>query len=93
MPSHNSKKVIRDDDEVEFEKMKKKIEASQENALSLCTEKVLLAQQASKIPPDETAILPPLPIVNKDEKCKGEVQRKGLGWRPGYGYRTYASSR
>ena len=46
MPSHNSKKVIRDDDEVEFEKMKREIEASQENALSLCTEKVLLAQQA-----------------------------------------------
>lgn len=46
MPSHNPKKVSHDDDEAEFEKMKKEIEASQENALSLCTEKVLLAQQA-----------------------------------------------
>lgn len=34
-----------DDDEV-IEKMRKDIEASQENALSLCTEKVLLARQA-----------------------------------------------
>ncbi|THU64772.1 hypothetical protein C4D60_Mb01t29960 [Musa balbisiana] len=96
MPSHNSKKVIHEADEAEFEKMKKEIEASQENALSLCTEKVLLAQQAyelieshlkrldedlnqfaedlkqeGKIPPDEPAILPPLPIVNRDEKRKG----------------------
>ncbi|CAL9780130.1 unnamed protein product, partial [Musa acuminata subsp. burmannicoides] len=92
MPSHYSKKVIHEDDEAEFEKMKKEIEASQENALSLCTEKVLLAQQAyelieghlkrldedlnqfaedlkqeGKIPPDEPAISPPLPIVNRDE--------------------------
>ncbi|URD72788.1 inhibitor of growth protein [Musa troglodytarum] len=96
MPFHNSKRVIHDDDEAELEKMKKEIEASQENALSLCTEKVLLAQQAcellssyisivasivktviianlikGKIPPDEPAILPPLPIVNRDEKRKG----------------------
>lgn len=96
MPSHNPKKVSHDDDEAEFEKMKKEIEASQENALSLCTEKVLLAQQAydlieshlkrldedlnqfmedlkqeGKIPPHEPAILPPVPIVYKDEKRKG----------------------
>ncbi|KAH7666287.1 ING family protein [Dioscorea alata] len=89
--SHSSKKVIHEDDETTFEKLKKEIEASQENALSLCTEKVLLARQAydlieshvkrldedlnqfaedlkqeGKIPPDEPATLPPLPI--KDEK-------------------------
>lgn len=34
------------DDEETIEKMRKEIEASQENALSLCTEKVLLARQA-----------------------------------------------
>ncbi|KAJ8499267.1 hypothetical protein OPV22_009819 [Ensete ventricosum] len=49
MPSHNSKKAIHDDDDAEFEKMKIEIEASQENALSLCTEKVLLAQQACEL--------------------------------------------
>ncbi|KAE8679295.1 PHD finger protein ING2 [Hibiscus syriacus] len=83
------------EDEETIEKMKKDIEASQENALSLCTEKVLLARQAydlidshvkrldedltyfaedlkheRKISPDEPAILPPLPIVPKLEKCK-----------------------
>ncbi|KAG6507646.1 hypothetical protein ZIOFF_032997 [Zingiber officinale] len=46
IPSHISKKVSHEDLEAELEKMKKEIEASQENALSLCTEKVLLAQQA-----------------------------------------------
>lgn len=35
-----------DDDDEAFEKMRKEIEANQENALSLCTEKVLLARQA-----------------------------------------------
>lgn len=35
-----------DDDEASIEKMRKEIEANQDNALSLCTEKVLLAQQA-----------------------------------------------
>ena len=35
-----------DDDESASERMKKDIEASQDNALSLCTEKVLLARQA-----------------------------------------------
>ncbi|XVF57329.1 hypothetical protein PTKIN_Ptkin06aG0196400 [Pterospermum kingtungense] len=34
------------DDEETIEKMRKDIEASQENAMSLCTEKVLLARQA-----------------------------------------------
>ncbi|KAK8483868.1 hypothetical protein V6N13_141117 [Hibiscus sabdariffa] len=34
------------EDEETIEKMKKDIESSQENALSLCTEKVLLARQA-----------------------------------------------
>lgn len=95
IPYHNSKKVILEDDEEAFEKMKKEIEANQENALSLCTEKVLLAQQAydlieshvkrldedlnqfaedlkqeGKIPLDEPPILPPLPIVIREEKRK-----------------------
>ena len=34
------------EDEETIEKMRKDMEASQENALSLCTEKVLLARQA-----------------------------------------------
>ncbi|XP_068650209.1 PHD finger protein ING2-like isoform X2 [Aristolochia californica] len=80
-------------DEEAFEKMCKEIEANQENTLSLCTEKVLLARQAyelidshvkrldedliqfaedlkqeGKIAPDEPAILPPLPIVPREEK-------------------------
>ncbi|XP_008787440.1 PHD finger protein ING2 isoform X1 [Phoenix dactylifera] len=93
---YSSKKVGHEDEEAVFEKMKKEIEASQERALSLCTEKVLLARQAydlieshvkrldedlnqfaedlkqeGKIPPDEPAILPPQPIVARDEKRKG----------------------
>jgi inhibitor of growth protein 4 len=35
-----------EEDEAAFEKMRKDIEGNQDNALSLCTEKVLLAQQA-----------------------------------------------
>ena len=35
-----------EDDEVGVEKLRKEIEATQTNALSLCTEKVLLARQA-----------------------------------------------
>ncbi|KAK5786347.1 hypothetical protein PVK06_040983 [Gossypium arboreum] len=98
------------EDEETVEKMRKDIEASQENALSLCTEKVLLARQAydlidshvkrldedltyfaedlkqeGKIPPDEPAILPPLPIVPpKVEKRKffyGTPQSKRLDYR------------
>ncbi|KAL7225081.1 hypothetical protein ACSBR1_020393 [Camellia fascicularis] len=82
-----------DEEEPAFEKMKKDIEANQDNALSLCTEKVLLARQAydlidshikrldedltnfaedlkqeGKISPDEPTILPPLPLVPKNEK-------------------------
>lgn len=34
------------EDESTLDKLKKEIEASQENALGLCTEKVLLARQA-----------------------------------------------
>ncbi|CAB4316187.1 unnamed protein product [Prunus armeniaca] len=84
-----------EEDEAAIEKIRKEIEANQDNALSLCTEKVLLAQQAydlidshvkrldedlnhfaedlkqeGKIPPDEPAVLPPLPIVPKNEKRK-----------------------
>ncbi|XP_043691210.1 PHD finger protein ING2 isoform X2 [Telopea speciosissima] len=94
MHSQSSKRGNYDEDET-FEKMRKEIEANQDSALSLCTEKVLLAKQAydlidshvkrldedlnnfaedlkqeGKISLDEPAILPPLPIVPKDEKRK-----------------------
>ncbi|KAL5719311.1 PHD finger protein ing2 [Ranunculus cassubicifolius] len=84
----SSKRGYQEEDET----MEKEIES---NALSLCTEKVLLARQAydlidshvkrldedlnnfsedlnqeGKIAPDEPAILPPLPLVPKDEKKK-----------------------
>ncbi|KAJ3697177.1 hypothetical protein LUZ61_000882 [Rhynchospora tenuis] len=83
------------EDETALDKLKKEIEASQENALGLCTEKVLLARQAydlieshikrltedleqfaedlkqeGKLPPDEPAVLPPLPVV-REERRKG----------------------
>ncbi|XP_049932432.1 PHD finger protein ING2 isoform X2 [Nymphaea colorata] len=45
LSSQNNKKGHPEDDEF-IEKMKKEIEVNQENALSLCTEKVLLAKQA-----------------------------------------------
>lgn len=35
-----------DEDEAGLEKLRKEIESNQDNALSLCTEKVLLARQA-----------------------------------------------
>ncbi|KAL5708664.1 PHD finger protein ing2 [Ranunculus cassubicifolius] len=90
----SSKRGYQEEDET-MEKMRKEIESNQENALSLCTEKVLLARQAydlidshvkrldedlnnfsedlkqeGKIAPDEPAILPPLPLLPKDEKKK-----------------------
>ncbi|XP_057950636.1 PHD finger protein ING2 [Malania oleifera] len=93
--SQSSRKGIPEDDDEVFEKMRKDIEANQDNALSLCTEKVLLARQAydlidshvkrldedlanfaedlkqeGKISPDEPAILPPMPIIPKNEKRK-----------------------
>lgn len=46
MASQNSSKVIYEDGDMAFEKMKREIEGNQDNALSLCTEKVLLARQA-----------------------------------------------
>ena len=47
MSSQSSKKGHHsEDDEAAFEKLRREIEASQDNALSLCTEKVLLARQA-----------------------------------------------
>ncbi|KAF8775655.1 hypothetical protein HU200_004434 [Digitaria exilis] len=89
--SHGYDRSNMDDDE--SERIKKDIEASQDNALSLCTEKVLLARQAydlieshikrldedlgqfaedlkheGKIPPDEPSVLPPVPVVSRDEK-------------------------
>ncbi|KAK6945289.1 Inhibitor of growth protein, N-terminal histone-binding [Dillenia turbinata] len=94
--SQTSKKgnnINEEDEEDAFEKLRKEIESTQDNALSLSTEKVLLARQAydlidshvkrldedlanfaedlkqdGKIPPDEPAVLPPLPIVPKNEK-------------------------
>ncbi|PRQ45941.1 putative chromatin regulator PHD family [Rosa chinensis] len=41
-----SKKWNSEEDEASIDKMRKEIEANQENAVSLCTEKVLLAKQA-----------------------------------------------
>ncbi|KAJ1417748.1 Inhibitor of growth protein, N-terminal histone-binding [Sesbania bispinosa] len=111
--SHGSKKgnsYTNEDDDAAIEKMRKEIEANQDSALSLCTEKVLLARQAydlidshvkrldedlnnfaedlkqeGKIPPDEPAILPPLPIVPKTEKRSrplyGTPQSKRLDYR------------
>ncbi|THG21187.1 hypothetical protein TEA_006501 [Camellia sinensis var. sinensis] len=119
-----------DEEEPAFEKMKKDIEANQDNALSLCTEKVLLARQAydlrghyiieycsnaklatftadvidshikrldedltnfaedlkqeGKISPDEPTILPPLPLVPKNEKRRshyGTPQPKRVDYR------------
>ncbi|KAI3826354.1 hypothetical protein L1987_00401 [Smallanthus sonchifolius] len=95
LASQNFNRGIYEDDDMAFEKMKKEIEANQDNALSLCTEKVLLARQAydlmdshvkrldedlhnfaedlkqeGKLPADEPAILPPLPLVPKNEKRK-----------------------
>ncbi|GMH20080.1 hypothetical protein Nepgr_021921 [Nepenthes gracilis] len=46
MSSHGSRKGNSEEDESVLEKIRKDIEASQDNALSLCTEKVLLARQA-----------------------------------------------
>lgn len=46
MASQNTHKSLHEDTDMAFEKMKKEIEANQDNALSLCTEKVLLARQA-----------------------------------------------
>eukprot|EP00262_Sarcandra_glabra_P012773 TRINITY_DN3364_c0_g1_i1.p1 TRINITY_DN3364_c0_g1~~TRINITY_DN3364_c0_g1_i1.p1 ORF type:complete len:259 (+),score=46.77 TRINITY_DN3364_c0_g1_i1:139-915(+) len=110
LPYQGSRKVpLEEDDEAGFEKVRKEIEANQDNALSLCTEKVLLAQQAfdlidshvkrldedlnqfaedlkqeGKIAQDEPAILPPLPVVMKEEKRKsyfGTPQPKRLEFR------------
>ncbi|XP_004493148.1 PHD finger protein ING2 [Cicer arietinum] len=117
--SHGSKKgnhnhnynnsYANEDDDASIEKLLKEIEANQDSALSLCTEKVLLARQAydlidshvkrldedlnnfaedlkqeGKIPQDEPAILPPLPIVPKPEKRRhgyGTPQSKRLDYR------------
>ncbi|KAJ7545012.1 hypothetical protein O6H91_09G103000 [Diphasiastrum complanatum] len=45
LPSQHTKKPTPDQEEL-IEKLKKDVEVNQENLLSLCTEKVLLAQQA-----------------------------------------------
>ncbi|KAK2415919.1 PHD finger protein ing2 [Trifolium repens] len=108
--NHNyNNNYMNEDDDASIEKMRKEIEANQDSALSLCTEKVLLARQAyelidshvkrldedlnsfaedlkqeGKIPQDEPAILPPLPIVPKPEKRRyayGTPQSKRLDYR------------
>lgn len=95
LASQVNKKGNGNEEDEAIEKMRKEIEVNQDNALSLCTEKVLLARQAydiidshikrldedlnnfaedlkqeGKIPADEPAILPPLPIIPKIEKRK-----------------------
>ncbi|XP_059647319.1 PHD finger protein ING2-like isoform X2 [Cornus florida] len=85
LASQGSKKGNGEADEAASEKMRKEIEANQDNALSLCTEKIDShvkrldedlnnfaedLKQEGKIPPDEPAILPPLAIVPKNEKRK-----------------------
>ena len=55
--SHGSKKgnhnynnnYMNEDDDASIEKMRKEIEVNQDSALSLCTEKVLLARQAYEL--------------------------------------------
>ncbi|KAK8951972.1 PHD finger protein ING2 [Platanthera zijinensis] len=96
MHSQSSKKSSFEDDEAGLEKIKREVGINQENALSLCTEKVVLAKQAydliesqvkrldedlnqfaedlkqeGKIPEDEPAILPTLPMFGREEKRKG----------------------
>ncbi|KAK1310462.1 PHD finger protein ING2 [Acorus calamus] len=107
--SQSLKRVTQEEEDATFEKLRKEIEANQDSALSLCTEKVLLAKQAydlieshvkrldedltqfaddlkqeGKIPQDEPAILPPLPIVIKDEKRRSSIitpQSKRVDYR------------
>ncbi|XP_047311203.1 PHD finger protein ING2 [Impatiens glandulifera] len=95
MASQGSKKGHGEDNEAASERMRKEIESNQDSAISLCTEKVLLARQAydlidshvkrldedlnnfaedlkqeGKIPSDEPATLPPVPLVPRNEKRK-----------------------
>ena len=44
--SYNNNNYANEEDDAAIEKMRKEIEANQDSALSLCTEKVLLARQA-----------------------------------------------
>jgi inhibitor of growth protein 4 len=48
--NHNyNSNYTNEDDDASIEKMRKEIEANQDSALSLCTEKVLLARQAYEL--------------------------------------------
>jgi hypothetical protein len=48
--NHNyNNNYMNEDDDASIEKMRKEIEANQDSALSLCTEKVLLARQAYEL--------------------------------------------
>ncbi|KZV37914.1 hypothetical protein F511_12196 [Dorcoceras hygrometricum] len=104
-----NKDLEEEDEDDMFEKLQKEIEMNQDNALSLCTEKVLLARQAhdlidshikrldedlnnfaedlkqeGKIAPDELAVLPPLPLVPRNEKRRshyGTPQSKRIDYR------------
>ncbi|XP_028761281.1 PHD finger protein ING2 [Neltuma alba] len=106
---HYNNNNMNEEDDIAIEKMRKEIEANQDSAFSLCTEKVLLARQAydlidshikrldedlnnfaedlkqeGKIPPDEPAILPALPLVLKSESRRpiyGTPQSKRLDYR------------
>ena len=44
--NYNNNNYANEEDDAAIEKMRKEIEANQDSALSLCTEKVLLARQA-----------------------------------------------
>jgi hypothetical protein len=46
---NNNYNYMNEDDDASIEKMRKEIEANQDSALSLCTEKVLLARQAYEL--------------------------------------------
>ncbi|KAI4325550.1 hypothetical protein MLD38_030935 [Melastoma candidum] len=105
----NGREYDNEEEESASDKLLKEIEANQDNALSLCTEKVLLAQQAyqlvdshikrldedlsnfaedlkheGKIPPEEPAILPSLPLIHKSEKRKITFGTPTSSKRPDY---------
>eukprot|EP01018_Ginkgo_biloba_P035326 Gb_23206 [translate_table: standard] len=78
-PSQSSKKGTPEQEEM-IEKLKKDIEANQENTLSLCTEKVLLAQQAYDlvIPVFVVKIRARVVLWVLGESCLGFVASFGL---------------
>ncbi|GAB4850881.1 PHD finger protein ing2 [Ancistrocladus abbreviatus] len=84
MSSHGSKKGNTEDDEVALEKMHKDMEASQDNAPSLCTEKVLylLEQQQIVIEVLRTCHIlscPTCHIYITVEKITGYIYKRLIG--------------